>query len=82
MKYLAAFLFTVICKPGYLYKINEECEIIGDRGVYYYYNLDLTSDVYLYVSYGRDSVWFYVEQDYIDYLNNGLKNTEFQINPQ
>lgn len=81
MKWLAALLFTVICRPGTIYEVDGSItEIWGtSRSTYYYFDLEYPAGAYLYVSLeGKDSVWFMVE-DGVEYLYDVQSNEEFEI---
>ena len=81
MRWIAAFLFTVLCRPGSILEADgTTTEVWGDhKSTYYYYDLEYPPGAYLYVSSeGRDSVWFLIE-DKIEYLKESPKNEEFEI---
>jgi hypothetical protein len=81
MSWLAAFLFTVLCRPGTIYEADGSAtEIWGEnKSTYYYYELEYTPGTYLYVSLEhKDSVWLLIENK-VEYLKESPKNEEFEI---
>lgn len=86
MKWVAIFLFTVLCKPGFIYEVAEDysqnpsTELQGSSdSEYYYFNLEHEDGVYLYVSNLRDTVWFYVEGQEVYYDTKAKNNEEFEV---
>lgn len=81
MKLIFALIFTVMCKPGSIYTYDGNfMELAGDKYEYYYYELDYEDGTYLYVSTLKDSVWFSVSGNQIDYDFNKPSNEEFDLN--
>lgn len=87
MKWLAIFLFSVLCKPGTIYEMQDpeyqdapSTQLQGPKdSEYYYFDLEYESGVYLYISNQKDSVWFYIEGKEFYYDSESEKNEEFVV---
>jgi len=86
--HILIFLFTFLCKPGFIYEIAEDysenpsTELQGssDKEYYYFEDISLDSGVYLYVSNKKDTVWFYIEGEQIYYEQpEAVINEQFQL---
>ena len=86
--HILIFLFTFLCKPGFIYEIAEDysenpsTELQGssDKEYYYFEDIPLDSGVYLYVSNKKDTVWFYIEGEQIYYEQpEAVINEQFQL---
>lgn len=83
MKLVFAFIFTVLCKPGFVYNYDGQfMELSGDKKEYYYYELDYEDGTYLYVSILKDSVYFSVSGDEVYYELYKPSNEEFEFKNQ
>lgn len=83
MKLIIAFLFTIICKPGVIISGNEtQTSLIGtDNSYYYFYDVELTSGSYCFISVDKDTTWFYVEHNELFYTFPKKKwsNEQFEV---
>jgi hypothetical protein len=82
MKSIILWIFVVLCKPGVVHEVDDtETALLGDTYAYYYYELDQPDGSYVYISFNRDTVPFYVIEDsaYYTYPEDTLRNREFQI---
>lgn len=83
MKYLIAFLFTVICKPGNIICGDGSQTVLAgtDNSYYYFEEVELKDGSYCYVSINSDTTWFYVEQAklYYTFPKQKRNNEQFEV---